>query len=319
MASYERCIVCGTEVREPKHYGNRAYCEVHFEEFPEDIPSLWRASVLTFTLLLVMVAGLAVLNQFAGSVQNELLRIIVSVSTVLLPAMIWMSVLYRSATGSHVSIPTFVPVLFAGAALVAAAATRPLLFELIGFDDWLWQTTPVNRFAGTVLVAGILHCFMLYGTLRFTVWQTPAFSRRAHGILYGLAGGMGYGSALNLLFVLDEGSLSTLNGGLYLVTHLCAYLTPALIIGYYLGRTRFEEMPFYYPPLGQLLAAGLTGLLLYAGTELNSIRLGADQDGFSPWPGLAVNLIALSSAYGAVFGLLRRHNTLTKARMEQAQ
>jgi hypothetical protein len=82
-----------------------------------------------------------------------------------------------------------------------------------------------------------------------------------------------------------------------------------------LGRNRFEDLPIVYLTSGLGIAALLNGVLLYAGTELNNIRLGIDQDGFSPWPGFVFSMAVLIATYAAVYGLTRRHNALTRARL----
>jgi RsiW-degrading membrane proteinase PrsW (M82 family) len=318
MELYGQCTVCGKELAEPKVYGSRSYCETHLAAFWEDVPPTWRASTMTVGLILLAIVGLVIVNQFFAENMHRLIRLAISIGIALFPAFAWLVLLYRTAARRRIARPSLLPTIFILAALLAAAVTRPLLFELVDLDAWLWRTTASNRFLGNILIAGFFHTFVLYAIVRYTVWRTPAFTHRVHGVLYELAAALGYATMLNLLFVLEQGGLASLNGGLRLITRLCAYLAPSLIIGYYLGRNRFEDMPFYYLTMGQVMAAVLNGLLLYAGSELNNIGLSIDQDGFSPWPGLVLNLAALIAAVVAIYGLLQRHNKLTRARLEQA-
>ncbi len=124
---------------------------------------------------------------------------------------------------------------------------------------------------------------------------------------------------MNTLFVLESGGLVLVNGSFRLIAQMSAYLVGSLVIGFFLGRNRFEDMPVYYMSAGMTLAALLTGTLLYASAELNRIRLNLTSDGFSPWPGLVFSLAVLALTYGAVYGLLRRHNALTRARLERGK
>jgi hypothetical protein len=133
--------------------------------------------------------------------------------------------------------------------------------------------------------------------------------------MFSLASGWGYASMTNALFVLDRNGLTLLNGGLYTLAHFGPYLSPSLILGYFLGRNRFEDLPFYYLTAGVTLAAFVNGVLLYAANELNIGPLRISSDGFAPWPGLIVNMIVLLLVYSAVYGLLKRHNGLTRARI----
>ncbi len=311
-----RCVVCGRAVSDAREYGGRQYCDAHLAEFAEDVPPVWRASVLTFGLILILIVALAIANAvLPGELANKA-RFATSVVIALLPALTWLVLLYRTASRAQIELSTLLPTIFVLSVLLAAAATRPLLFDLIDLDTWLVSVNARNRFLGNILIGGFFHTFVLYAIVRYTVWHTPTFTRRVHGVLFELAAGWGYASTLNLLFVLDQGGLSLLNGGLKLIAQLCAYLAPSLILGYFLGRNRFEDMPFHYLSMGLVLSAAINGLLLYAGTELNNIRLGVDQDGFSPWPGLVFSIVALLLTFGAIYGLLTRHNNLTKARLE---
>jgi hypothetical protein len=65
------------------------------------------------------------------------------------------------------------------------------------------------------------------------------------------------------------------------------------------------------------MAAGINGLLLFAGVELNSVGLSITNDAYSPWPGMVLSLVILIVTYVTILGLLRRHNSLTKARLER--
>ena len=120
---------------------------------------------------------------------------------------------------------------------------------------------------------------------------------------------------INALFIIDRNGLTFLNGGLHTLTHFAPYLAPSLILGYFLGRNRFEDLPFYYLTAGVALATFVNGLLLYVANELNLGPLRIASDGFAPWPGFIVNMIVLLIVYAAVFGLLKRHNSLTRARI----
>jgi hypothetical protein len=158
--------------------------------------------------------------------------------------------------------------------------------------------------------------FALYAIVRYTVWRTPAFSHRVDGPLFAVAAAWGYGSMFALLFVIDQGQMTLLNGGLRIIVILCAYLTPAFILGFFLGRNRFEDMPFYYLTGGVVTAAVINGFLLYAGVELNKVSPSLSNDGYSPWPGVAISVLLLAGTFAAVLGLMSRHNSLTRGRLE---
>ncbi len=312
-----RCSVCGRVLSEPHEYGNRHYCERHLATFAQDIPSVWQASILTFAVLLLLVLGSAVAESLFGVRPQGHMRVVVGATVAFLPALLWLALLYRFAARAQESLSPLLPTVFVLAALVAAALTRPLLYELINLDNWLARANAPNRFFANILLGSNIHMFALYAIVRYTIWRTSAFERRVDGVLFALVSGWGYASMLNLLFVLDQGGLTLMNGTFRLIGQLCAFLSGSLVLGYFLGRNRFEDMPVYYLSVGIAAAITESGILLYAGAELDAIRLGLTSDGFSPWPGVVLSLAALAITYAAVNGLLRRHNALTVARLER--
>ncbi|GAB4478459.1 MAG: hypothetical protein Kow00124_22920 [Anaerolineae bacterium] len=284
--------------------------------FYEDLPAVWRASTLTFGVILLLVAGLAVGHLIIGEPQGTT-RLLVSITAAAAPPLLWAAFLYQIAARQQTAVAPLVLTLFMLGALIAAAVTRPVLLDLLDLDTWLSSTTVIRRLLSNILIGGFWHAFLLYAMVRYTVWRTEVFTRRTDGVLFSMAASWGYALAINLLFVLDQDGLTMLNGNLRLLAQQAAFLVPGVVLGYFLGRSRFEVMPAYYLTLGLVIAAGLNGLLLFAGTELNSIRLGFDQDGFSPWPGLVVSLLAMGLTFFAIYGIIRRDNALTRARLEQ--
>jgi len=309
------CTVCGRVLATRYEYGSRLYCDAHLHRFAEDIRPVWRASVTALGFSILIIVGLVIVSQLSPDA-SDFARLLVSITVALLPAGIWFLTLFRSGARLPSGIPNSVIIIFVVSALIAAAITRPFLLEFVNLDDWLGRTTPINRFVGNVLVNGFFHSFMLYAVVRYATWNSPTFERRVDGILFALAAGWGYLTMLNLLFVFDQHALSFLNGNLRLITQMCAFIAPSLIIGYVIGRNKFEDFAFYYLSGGLVVAAGVNGLLLYASNELNNTRLNLAQDGFSPWPGLVVSLIVTILTYAIISGLLRRHNALTRARLE---
>jgi hypothetical protein len=310
------CTVCKRRLLDLREFGKRPYCDEHIAAFTQDIPSLWQASIFTFGLLVFLIAAVGIGGGVLGANPTGVAAVAVGVTLAVLPGLLWMGVLYRSSNRRHAHLSPLVPTLFVLGALLAAAFTRPVLYDLLKFSDWLSRTNASNRFLGTVLLAGFLHMFLMYALVRYSVWRTPVFTRRVDGVLYALAAHWGYASMLGALFVIERDAITLLNGGLRVIMQLPAYVAPGLVLGYFLGRNRFEDMPFYYLSSGLAMAAALNGLLLYAGTELNNVSLSFTQDAYSPWPGVVFNLLALILSYGAILGLLRRHNALTRARLE---
>lgn len=311
------CTICGQALSAPLEYRGRRYCNTHFDLFYQDTRPLWRANLLTFGLMALIVFGLAIGNEIMRGQPGAITLRGVGLLLATVPAFMWLIFLYRIGARDQFHLSLLPITLFVLAALLSAAATRPFLHDIIDFDAWIGRATTSNRFLGTILLSGFTHTFMLYVLIRYIAWNSLAFVRRTDGVMYALAASWGYALVFNVLFVIDLGQPALLNGGLRLIAHLCTFLTTGLILGYFLGRNRFEDLPVYYPSVGMILAATVNGFLLYAGSALNSTRLGLTQSGFSPWPGLALNVAVLAFTYSSVYGLSQRQNTQTKARLEQ--
>ena len=270
-------------------------------------------------MLGIMALALGITGGFLHLSLQGASSVLAGVTVAILPALFWLTVLFRAARRGGGQISPLLPTMFILGALVAAALMRPLLYDLLNIPDWLSRTSQTNRFLAHILLYGFSNVFVIYMLVRYIVWRTPSFERRIDGVLYSVAVAWGYASMFGVLFVVNQGGVTLFNGGLRLLAQLAASVATAFVVGYFLGRNRFEDMPLYYLTGGVVLAAALNGLMLYAGTELNGVRLSVSNDAYSPWPGLGFSFALLVLTYSAILGLLRRHNGLTKARLEHKE
>ena len=317
MPDTAACTVCRRITSDTTSIAGRQYCSEHTAALTSDFKPLWRASSAALVFLVLEVIILAALSLLVGEAiqQSTQAKIIIGIGVTIAPALVWMGLLYLLAGKQRPILSPLLPTVFVLGILTAAAATRPFLLEVLEYYQWLTRVNATNRFLGSILIGGFVHTFILYAVVRYTVWRTIAFDRRIVAILYALAASWGYGITFNLLEVFDRGGMAILNGGLREIAQLAAFLCTGLVIGYLLARSRFEDLPFFFLSAGMIGAAGFNGLLLYAITELNKTSLSLEQDAFSPWPGAIVGLLILIVTYAAVFGLLRRQNTLIAARL----
>ncbi len=266
---------------------------------------------MILTMVLLAVANL-VLPSSVRNVPNPLVGIMVTIG----PPLAWVVLLYRERLRGNLELSPLIPIFLLIGVLFAAAVTHPLIVNTLDLEMWLSRTNAFNRFLGNILLNGFFHFFILYTMIRYLAWNHPSFAHRIDGIIFVLAAGFGYAATLNLYYVIDHGGLAILNGGLRVLSMLCAFVTPCLILGYFVGQNRFEDLPPYFLSVGLVLSAVLNGLLLYAGSELNYIGLSLSQSGFSPWPGFVLNLLALAAVFFVTSGLVRRQNALVKGRLE---
>lgn len=307
------CTVCHLSLPyEHAVFGERAYCQEHLEQITLGRPSLWRSTLTSVGLILLMTFVAALASGLLNFDPKGLTRLAINLLFALLPPLIWFVTLYRQDD----SLPAYIPAVFFLAALVQAAITRPFLQALIGLNAWLDVTNPTNRLLSNILLGGSTHAFLLYAMIRYMIWLTPTFQRRMDGLLYGMIVGWGYGATANVLLIADYGGVTLLNGGIRILAQTLTYLTGGIIVGYYLGRNRFENLRIYYLSVGVGMAALVIGTLFYAANELNSTQLNLTQDAFSPWPGGFLSLGALVLTFSLSYELLRRHNELARGRLE---
>jgi hypothetical protein len=281
------CTVCFEPLdREHRTFGNRAFCSEHIELFTQDRPSLLRATLVAVAFALVLTFFIALTTEVLGLNPQGLMRPIINLAFALLPP------------------------------LVEAALARPFFLRVIQLDEWLSRVPANNRLVSHILLGGVTHAFLMYITVRYTVWRTPSFQRYMDGFLFGMVAGWGYGAAANVLMIMDYGDLTPLNGGLRLLGQALIFLTGGVITGHYLGRNRFEDLPPHFLSVGVVLAAAVMGIGFYASHELDSGRLTLTQDAFSPWPGGIVSLAILGVSFALSYALMRRRNALARARVE---
>jgi RsiW-degrading membrane proteinase PrsW (M82 family) len=310
------CTVCFKPLgREYRVFGNRAFCPEHLELFTQDRPSLWRATFIATAAALIFTFFIAIMTEVFGLNPQGAVRIAVNLAFALLPPLAWLIALYRGDR----SLPASILAIIILSALVEAALARPFFLRVIRLDDWLSDVPTNSRLVSHFLLGGVTHAFLLYATVRYTVWRTPSFQRQMDGFLFGMVAGWGYGAAANILMITDYGGLTPLNGGLRLLGQALIYLTGGVIVGYFLGRNRFEDLPPYFLSLGVVLAAAVMGIGFYASHELDSGRLGLTQDAFSPWPGGIVSLVILGASFALLYAFMRRHNAQARARIEMEE
>jgi len=230
--------------------------------------------------------------------------LIVGVVIAILPAIFWLWTFYREDR-LEPEPRWYVIGVFLLSLLLAQAVGQPLLRGFFHVQDWIgveWVATIL----GSIFVVGLIQEFLQYAAVRYTVYTLPEFDQRIDGIIYGASAGLGYATLLNLQYVLSHGGVDLGVGTVRVAIVALAQGSFGGVLGYFLGRARFDAMGPFWLPAGLLLAAVLNGIVTVVLNELT--RIG--NFGFNPWYGLvAATLIA-----GVTFAiLLRTMHTLNRA------
>jgi hypothetical protein len=78
------------------------------------------------------------------------------------------------------------------------------------------------------------------------------------------------------------------------------------LVGYFLGRCKFEDEPLWWMPAGLALAAILDGLFIYVRGEITTTAVGLRGGGYNPWPGLILGAVVAGVTFGVLFYLMSR-------------
>jgi RsiW-degrading membrane proteinase PrsW (M82 family) len=232
-----------------------------------------------------------------------------------LPGLSWLSMLYlqERLTGG---VTQFLPTVVVLGALAASALGLPFLEQVADTSSWLPNGSLTVRFLGSLLLVGPTHMFLIYAVVRYTVLRTPAFERRVDGVFFTVSTAVGYASMLNVQLVVKYGGFDPASGIFRVIGDVVGHAGAAAVLGYFLGRHRFENFPPWHLPAGLMLGVLLDGTMVYSRAEINRTALGLTRDAFSPWPGLAFSFIFAGMCFVAIYGLLKRTNALTQAQIQ---
>ena len=87
------------------------------------------------------------------------------------------------------------------------------------------------------------------------------------------------------------------------------------VVGYFLGRAKFERLGPLWLPIGLTIAAVLNGIVTYVLGEVTMIT----KFTFNPWYGLIVAVIVAGATFVALFALICRLNADTLAKVRTSQ
>jgi hypothetical protein len=142
------------------------------------------------------------------------------------------------------------------------------------------------------------------------VFYSKEFDQRIDGVVYGSAAGLGYATMLNIQFVVSSGGVDLGAGVVRIVVTQLVHGSLGALIGYFLGRDKFDPKRVWWMSAGLGIAAVLDGLFSWLSGEIgrSAIKLeGATQTaGYSPWPSLLLAAALAAILLGGIFALIRR-------------
>ena len=268
--------------------------------------SLWRTEIVQLLALLVYVGIVELIVAVANPHLDGLALGIVSVVLAIIPAVIWMSVFYAQDR-SEPEPRTYVAGVAVLGALLAAAIGYPLLTQLIQVSSWVGHDT-LTEILGAILVIGFTQEFLKYVAVRFSVFYSKEFDQRIDGVVYGSAAGLGYAAMLNIITVISSGGVDLGPGVIRIVVTQMVHGALGALIGYFLGRDKFDPRRVWWMSAGLTLAAVIDGLFFWVSGEISrsAIRVAASSTaGYNPWPSLVLAVVLAAVLLAGIFYLIR--------------
>jgi RsiW-degrading membrane proteinase PrsW (M82 family) len=182
---------------------------------------------------------------------------------------------------------------------MASGVAQPLI-RLFQVDDWMTGSVWLEL-AALILIVGFIQEFFKYAAVRYTVFPTPDFGGRLDGIIYGVAAGLGYATALNLIYVLSNQGVVPFVGSLRMVDTALAQAGFVAVTCYFLAGARNGDKPVWWVPAGLTLAAVLNGLFSFLRQEISVQGLS-----YKPVNALLLSIAFLGVSLGILFFMIYR-------------
>ena len=230
----------------------------------------------------------------------------VGVVLVFAPALAWASMFYRRDRAEP-EPKHYVAAVAVLAGVLASGVGEPLVGA---FEPGSWMLESAGtQILGGALVVGMIRATLIWSSLRFSIYQSPEFDQRVDGIVYGTAAGVGYGTVLNVLFILQGQGLVLGAVTLRAAVVTLAYAAFGGLIGYFTSTHKLDARPAWWPAVGVVSSAVLGGIFFWLRGSLTSgVIVGFAQ--FGPWISL---LLATVMAALLTICLLRYTSLLSQA------
>lgn len=303
------CCVCHEALGEDaRSLGGRYFCELHYAKIARDRKAAWGSTMVVLLGLLAYVLLVEIIVSFTKPALRGLPLIGVGVIIALVPALLWLVVFYLQDRLEPEPKGYVLGVFFLGA-LLALTIGLPLRHGLFAMPAGL---APAREMAvellRSVLILGFAQEYLKYAAVRYTVFNTPEFDERVDGIIYCSAAALGFATVFNLDYIVRSGGALLHVAVMRVTVTALAQASFSGVMGYFLGRAKFENMGKWWLPAGLVLVAVLNGLVTFLLGEASVAGLG-----YTPIYGLVVAAVMAILTFGTLFVLMRRINAATLA------
>jgi protease PrsW len=242
---------------------------------------VWQADIASIVLLILFVLIVFGLEAWLQPQFTPMSLIVTGIVLALVPAVVWLAFFYRRDRLEPEPKHLVLQMVLLGA-LLASAVGIPLVDGLFNVPEWLSSSSAWAQLLGGFFIVGMTQEFIKYAAVRFSVYYAKDFDEAIDGIVYTTAVAIGYALVLNINFVVSSGGVNLGSGAVRMVLTTLAQASFAGIVGYFLGRMKFEKRPLWWMPLGLTTAAALNSLFYFLRGTLSQGSLGTANS----WVGL---------------------------------
>lgn len=243
--------------------------------------SLWQADSASIVLLIIFVLAIFGLEAWLQPQFTPTSLIVTGILMALVPAAVWLTFFYRRDRLEPEPKHLVLQMVILGG-LLAAAIGIPVVEGLFDVPGWLSSSSAWAQLLGGFFIVGMVQEFLKYAAVRFTIYYASDFDEAIDGIIYTTAVAIGFAVVLNISFVVGSGGVNLGSGAIRIVLTTLAQASFAGIVGYFLGRMKFEKRPLWWMPLGLTIAAALNSLFYFLRGTLSQGSLGNSNS----WVGL---------------------------------
>jgi RsiW-degrading membrane proteinase PrsW (M82 family) len=309
------CCVCEKPIAgEAIQMGNRPYCPDCHAKVTRNRRGTWWASLVGAAALVLFVLLVALIATLTRPHLQGAALVVVGAILALVPAILWLAIFYAQDVREP-EPKRLVLIVFLLGALLAQGVGNLVVEDVFRVSQWM-AAGPLYHILAAILVVGFTEPFLVYIAVRYSVYGSAEFDERIDGIIYGTAAALGYATVLNVGFVVRSGGLDLVSGVVRIAVTALALASFGGLVGYFLGRCKFEDEPLWWMPFGLALAAILDGLFIYVRGEITTTAVGLRGGGYNPWPGLILAAAVALVTFGALFyltGQLRRQASAAAA------
>jgi RsiW-degrading membrane proteinase PrsW (M82 family) len=287
--------------------GGRTYDAEHYRGLAGENRAAAMPLLVAVGGIVIFAAIIALLGRLLPGTLEGPVLLTAGVIVAVVPALIWLVAFYLQDQREP-EPKEYVFGLFLLGALLAAAVGQPIIRDVFRVQEWT-SASAILAILASIFIIGFVQETLIYAAIRHTIYRSAEFDERVDGIIYGAAVGLGYATTLNIQYVVNNGGVDLGVGVLRVAVAALAQASFAGVIGYFLGRAKFENMGPLWLPVGLTIAAVLNGIVTYLLGEVSTINSTSVRSSlFTPWIGLVVAVVVAGATFFVLFTLIRRLN-----------